>query len=590
VLILAETGAKITRLYGNFRGIDLRGEECALTRSPDCKNVWRNYKELASIETRPGLWVLWGGLEFKEGEQIYRIAFYEDKPVVITNYGLYTTDKKGDFTEVEKDADFYNIKLTFEFGDSLYIIDQICMADQTLDYKYYKYDGTEVVEVDPYIPTTSIGRTPKGEGTPHDDINILTNKRINEFTPNGVDTWYYLDTPQGIEKNTKVAVYDMSTGYQYLDVEYSVEYTHGIISFKSPPKKAEQDNIRVEFLANESDKKNAILSCEVAQVFDNRIFLGGSPENPNRIWYSKLNAPNYFSDTDYSDDGTDSAKIKGMVAGNNALWVFREPSVSNTNIFYHVPSIDEVDGKIYPYSHSSVSLGCIGGAINFNDDIVFFSPNGMEGISADITTEQFASHRSSAVDRLMTSHKDYKNMLLQEWRGYLLVIMGKDIYLADSRAVYQNEGHMEYEWYYWDLDKGNAWGDPGNVVCTVVHDDELYFATDKCRIYSLTWTGTNRDCESYWTTPKDKFDTPQKTKTTNKRGCVVEGYGDINVYAKTEDTEYELVGEFTDVKDYLVPRIKQKKFKDLQLKFESKTSFKLESVTIEAVVGGYIKR
>ena len=36
--------------------------------------------------------------------------------------------------------------------------------------------------------------------------------------------------------------------------------------------------------------------------------------------------------------------------------------------------------------------------------------------------------------------------------------------------------------------------------------------------------------------------------------------------------------------------IRKKKFKDLQLKFESDTSFKLESVTIEAVVGGYIKR
>jgi hypothetical protein len=207
----------------------------------------------------------------------------------------------------------------------------------------------------------------------------------------------------------------------------------------------------------------------------------------------------------------------------------------------------------------------------------------MEGISADITTEQFASHRSSAVDRLMTSHDAYKNMLLQEWNGYLLVIMGKDVYLADSRAVYQNESHMEYEWYYWD------WGK--NVISSTVHDGILYVATDECKIYSLTDTDPKRAIESYWTTPKDKFNTPQKTKTTNKRGCVVEGYGDIKVYAKTEGMdEWDEVGGWTDVEDYIAPRIKQKKFKDLQLKFESDTSFKLESVSIEAVVGGYIKR
>ena len=587
---MADTGSRITRVYGNFRGIDLRGEECALTRSPDCKNVWRNYKELESIETRPSLNIKWRGYDFNEGEQIYRIVFHKDKPVVITNYGLYTTDYEGNFGMLQKSAEFHNIKFTFEFGDCLYIADQIYIEDNVLDYKYYKYDGSEVVEVDPYIPTTSIGRTPMGEGTPHEDINILTNKRINTFTPDGESREYHLDTPQGIiSLSTKVT--DITTGRVYTSGrDYTVDYTKGTITFEMAPLKAQQDNIRVEFLANESDKKDAILSCGVAQIFDNRVFLGGSIENPNRIWYSKLNAPNYFSDLDYVDDGMDSAKIKGIVPGNNAFWVFREPSDQNTNIFYHVPSIDDDYGKIYPSSHSSVSIGCIGGAINFNDDVVFFSPNGMEGISADITSEQFASHRSSVVDRLMTSHKDYKNMILEEWNGYLLVIMGTDVYLADSRAVYQNESHMEYEWYYWDLSTGNKVTEPGNVVCTVVHDDILYLGTDKCKIYSLSTTNPKKTMESYWTTPKDKFNTPQKTKTTNKRGCVVEGYGDIKVYAKTEDTEYELVGDFPDVKDYLVPRIKQKKFKDLQLKFESKTSFKLETVTIEAVVGGYIKR
>ena len=59
---------------------------------------------------------------------------------------------------------------------------------------------------------------------------------------------------------------------------------------------------------------------------------------------------------------------------------------------------------------------------------------------------------------------------------------------------------------------------------------------------------------------------------------------------KTEKTDFELIGNYENIVDYFVSRIKRKKFKDLQLKFYSDTRFSLESVTLEAFVGGYIKR
>ena len=48
----------ITRLYSAFRGVDFRGEEVNLVRSPDALNVWKNYKEIESIRTRPELELL----------------------------------------------------------------------------------------------------------------------------------------------------------------------------------------------------------------------------------------------------------------------------------------------------------------------------------------------------------------------------------------------------------------------------------------------------------------------------------------------------------------------------------------------------
>jgi hypothetical protein len=363
---------------------------------------------------------------------------------------------------------------------------------------------------------------------------------------------------------------------------YTVDYKKGRITFNtvpSAPLTDGQDNVSVEFSKTISVYRNSILNCTLLQVFDNRVFFSGNKDYPNTVWHCSLNDPSYCSDYDYYREGMDEAQVKGLVAGNNALWVFREPSEANTNVFYHTPTIDYEYGKIYPSSHSSITIGCVGKAINFNDDILFFSARGMEGISGDITTEQVAAHRSTLVDRKMISDADYENMVLDEWEGYLFVFIGNKVFLADSRATFTNENHYEYEWFYWELSK--------KIICTRVYNGVLYLGTED-GVYTMT--DLTSDVESYWVTPKDKFSAPQKLKTTNKRGCVVEATGDISVYAKLEDTDFEHIGTYEDIKDYFVSRIKRKKFKDIQLKFYSSTRFSLETVTLECFIGGYLKR
>jgi hypothetical protein len=203
----------------------------------------------------------------------------------------------------------------------------------------------------------------------------------------------------------------------------------------------------------------------------------------------------------------------------------------------------------------------------------------MEGISGDVSTEQVIAHRSTLVDRKLIAEKNYADMVLEEWEGYLMVFVGDKVYLADSRGIFSNANHIEYEWFYWQLDK--------KVTCTSVHNGILYIGTAD-GIYTMT--DNNCDIESYWVTAKDKFDAPQKLKTTNKRGCVVEAKGDITIYAKLEDTDFEFIGTYENITDSFVSRIKKKKFKDIQLKFHSNTRFSLETATLEAFIGGYIKR
>jgi hypothetical protein len=182
------------------------------------------------------------------------------------------------------------------------------------------------------------------------------------------------------------------------------------------------------------------------------------------------------------------------------------------------------------------------------------------------------------VDRKLTAEEKYKDMILAEWEGYLLVFIGTRVYLADSRGKWANGNQMEYEWFYWDIGV--------EATCAKVYDGVLYIGT-RDGVYELSGELAT---DSYWVTAKDKFGYPHMLKTTNKRGCVAEATGDVAVYAKTEDSGFELIAEHPGVEDYFVSRIKRKKFKDIQLKFHSKTGFSLESVTLEAFIGGYIKR
>ena len=560
---------QITRVYSSFRGVDFRGEEINLIRSPDALNVWKNYNNTERIETRPAM-----SLSTPFTEPVYGIFFYKDKLLIHSGNKLYKAST--DSTEVLYDGLNEAKSNSFIYDDIFYLKDGL---------NYLKYDGESIGDVVGYIPTTTIARKPMGGGTTFQDVNMLSPYRKNSFLADGASFSFFLDVINIDEDYVPIVtvndeVVDAST--------YTVDYADGRITFKNTPPDAPltdgQDNVVIQFKKAVPEYTETIKKCTMLQVFDNRVFFSGNPDHPNMVWNCALNDPSYVGDLDFYKEGMDNAAVKGLVAGNNALWVFREPSDANTTVFYHTPAsytvglTDEVR-KAYPSIHSSITTGCVGAAVNFNDDIVFFSERGMEGISGDVTTEQAVAHRSSLVDRKLTAEANYKDMVLAEWKGYLLVFIGNAVYLADSRAMFQNENHLEYEWFYWQIDH--------EVTCATVKDGILYLGTDS-GVYTLSDTEAN--VESYWVTPLDKFKNPNKLKTTNKRGCVGEATGDISVYAKLEDTDFELIDTYEGVTDYFVCRIKRKKFKDLQLKFYSQTRFSLETVTLECFVGGYIKR
>ncbi len=567
------SGSLITRVYGNFRGVDFTKSNNSLMRSPDALNMWKNYgNELGkNIETRPGLEL------FKLFDlNIFSINFYTilDVKHMIIHAGVSLYDynmKTKVLTKIKENGLNPRRSYGFVHNNIFFFKDGI---------NYLEYNGQEVKDVTGYIPTTTISRAPGGGGKTLEDVNLLTGERKNTFCADGKSTQYCLDTTD-LDANytVKAWVNDVET------TDFSVDKVNGKITFNTAPEEPDSvgtDNVIIQFSKTVSGEKEKILKCTLLELFDNRVFFSGNQDYPNTIFHSFLRNPRYVSDLDFYNEGLDLSPITAMVSGNNALWVFKKPSSANTSIFYHNPATDSDYGKLYPSSHSSISLGCVATGINFNDDIVFFSDRGMEAITGDVTTEQVASHRSSLVDNKMLQEENYENLILCEHKGYLLVFVDNKVYLADSRSMFTNNTHTEYEWFYWELEK--------TITFAIENDGILYVGTND-GIYTLTDFTQERNVTSYWTTLEDEFKYPQMQKTTNKKGCIVNMSGEsILVSVKVDNKTFENIDTYKNVKGYIVARIKKKKWKSIQVKMSATKPFSVEKLTLESYVGSYVKR
>lgn len=572
----AAGGLTIQR-YNNFRGVDFTDDNVNESRSPDSLNMWKDYKSLGKrIETRPDL-----ELQLTMSNTIFGLFFYTVNTtkhfIIHSGTGLYDYNTKTKEIKTLKEEGMNPSESSaFIYNNIFFIIDGI---------NYLEYDGATLKDVVGTVPLTTIARKPSGGGTQYQDVNLISDYRKNGFWGDGESTEYHLDSPEIDATSVKVWIKDV---LQETDT-YEVDGTNGIVTFKTAPEKTiDDDNVVIQYRKEIPENINKLKKCRLTALFDNRVFFSGNQNYPNSIFWCGYNDPRYISDMNFALEGTDMAQVKTLVPGNNALWVFKESSQANTTVFYHTP-LETYDNRLedtvktYPSVHSSISTGCEATGINFNDDIVFFSDRGMEGISGDITTEQVLGHRSTLVDRKLLNETNYKNMTLAEWEGYLLVIIDNKVYLADSNQKVNNNDHMEYEWFYWELNE--------KIKTASVDENILYLCSEDGKIYTLTNRNEDREVISYWTTKSDDCNYPHMLKTTNKKGFKSDVSGtDISIEVKTDNNNFEMLGTYKNTKGYIVAKIKKKKWNKLQLKFGSTKPFGIYGITLETYIGSYVKR
>jgi hypothetical protein len=326
------------------------------------------------------------------------------------------------------------------------------------------------------------------------------------------------------------------------------------------------------------------------------------------MWHSALNDPTYVPDTNYYNDGNDSNPIIGLLAGNNALAVIKGTNGTGQKVFIHTPTLDYEFGKVYPYTETGITEGGYKAAA-FKDEMIYLTDNGIESFVTTGKNTASLYHKSTLVDKKL-ANDTITNADMHEWRGYMCILIGDHMYLADSRQITSDFGTYEYEWYLWD----NLISNEETAKKLFVYNDELFYYTTH---NIVKYEGTNDDGEainSYWTTPKDIFGFSAYLKTVTKKGgscfvkpipnsklkiaCITSRQSDAPLAEYTtsgfdfDEINFADFAFNTELTDLHFFRVKKKKISWFMLKFytdELDTPFGLYEATLEYVVTKYAK-
>lgn len=211
--------------------------------------------------------------------------------------------------------------------------------------------------------------------------------------------------------------------------------------------------------ANEGiSAKEAVTGCTSIAVFDGKVFLTGNPKLPNMVFFTSTditgnNNTTYFGICNWLNTGVGMTPNVAMTASGSVMMVYKGDTVQDASVYYLSPYNTNFDyvPRFYTVTEGASGIGCIGGAFNFMDDPVFISRRGLEAIGKLMTNqERSIVHRSTNVDKRMLA-EDLTKAKMAQWQGYLVIMVGSRMYLADSRAMYADEmGNTQYEWFFAD--------------------------------------------------------------------------------------------------------------------------------------------
>lgn len=424
----------ISRRYSSFRGVDFSGDPSLvdITRSPFSINTWRNYRSSfgSAVETRPGHRILYSlpqGVKklysFITNGCTYILAHAGNKL-----YELNTPIKELCTLSGESSCGFQS-------GDCFYLLDGA-------SYLRFTIGGSGItVSAAPYVPTTySIASD--GSASEYQQFNVLTGKQkhIALGLASSIKLYPHLKNADGTNKTvtvTSVTVDGVSASYTYNATTCSVSV--------SVPEGA---TCVIEF--SQELSACAVDNCTVATLYEGRVFFSGNPDYPNKFYYSATDNPNYVGYLDYENVGSYENVIRAFLPVSESLAVLCGGGESTVYLVNPQTLVSGVVHEGYPAKAMICGFPALGAAVNFLNDAVFITKYGLKAVSRlGLHNERAVEHRSTLVDGKLLG-EELSSAVLEEFSGYLMLLVAGRIYLADSRSTYINNGNSEYEWFLWD--------------------------------------------------------------------------------------------------------------------------------------------
>ena len=245
-----------------------------------------------------------------------------------------------------------------------------------------------------------IGAAIVAESNPSPGSNTLVLANQNRV-------WTSLPTTCPNPRATHIALYVSVAG---ADAKFAAEYTIGT----STVTENVADNSLTDFI---SLRRGVPPYTYLAETFHDRVYYGGDPSHPERLWYSELNEPESVFNLNFiSTQGGEA--ITGIKGSKDQLLV------TCANSSYVVHGWDSTDITL---ERVSPSIGCIAPMSMVNlDEVIIFAANrglmGFDGGFRSLTEEDMESAWQADYDANRTLYQDAFGCVDRETQCYLLLI------------------------------------------------------------------------------------------------------------------------------------------------------------------------
>lgn len=586
------TNHKMTLTIDSFYGVNLTDApgKISPSKSPDAINMIRD--SMGKVKKRPGYYMI-----HDFSERIYGIYFYTDgtnvKKVIHSGKNLYIEKSDGDYEIIYSDMNEKESQ-AIQFGQKLMIADGKTLL-------YYDGERTGPISERAYVPTVVINRAPSGGGIFYEPINMIGEKRIEFFSGDGksvslkltADSIYTVDY---VKEFVNGQWRELEYGYNYSFTQYD-----GRVTLDNASKQSEEDNYEVCYRVKNSKYLEIINTSSLMTLYGvygamDRLFLGGNTVYHNRDYYSQMNDPTYFPDTNYSILGRDETPVAGYSLVSDKLVTYKNNELNNANMILRYGSLDEEGNALFRISGTyqgsgAVCRNCFG---SIDNEPAYFSGDGICAITpSDIMGERYSQLRSYFINGKLLKENDVSSACAVSHKQFYMLLLNEKIYILDSLR-YTNIGnnsfsHRQYDCYVWDNIPASILFSDGETLFFGGKNGKLYAFYDDTSDNEKIYLDDGKTFDAYWQLPKLIGDDFSKKKTVMHISVIFDDYSK-NTRIQYKDGEWKDVLIKNSNSMFLSKRLHLKNTKEAEIRIINSANepMNLNTVKLTYINGGTV--